>query len=150
VAVFGSDRQHCFTDDTFPTDVEVRDVVAVEVPPLYRGSKRSHADDIALLLLERAVAVAPGVAPLCYEPDGPDDDLLDGDAGLVAGWNLAPKQCDSPHRWKAHSMEYIPHSSCLSQISDAVLTFADTRKFCARVIDGTYRTLELELTIFMR
>ncbi len=130
--------------EDFPPDVY--HAVDVVRHPLYRNMMRYHENgfvesepryDIALLLLDREVKLAPNVAPICLPPtsDANDPNILASSSeesdylGTVVGWGRLGRDDTSPHSHvlQAASVPILSDAQCYTETGLA--NFAD--QLCA-------------------
>ncbi|KAK3914160.1 Prostasin [Frankliniella fusca] len=104
--------------------------------PHYRGLRRNHVDDIALVELSQPVTFTDNVRPVCVDRDG--SLLRDGSEGKVVGWGQSALNSETPSPvLQSADMPFIPFDRCLDAVHPDFAQFLSPEKFCAGQINGS-------------
>ncbi|XP_016661871.1 limulus clotting factor C isoform X2 [Acyrthosiphon pisum] len=131
IAVGKYDRNFEIIDNDF---TQIINVDMVHLKKGYYGPAGYHAEDIAIILLQKRVSFSNGVAPACIDWNSKYN-VVNGDQGKIVGWGKTEKGILSPILLEA-SLPYIDHSSCRNMYTNGFEQFVTDDKFCAGSLTG--------------
>lgn len=97
------------TDEVLPH----QDRSVVEVVVHDRFSSGSGANDIALLILDKAIELADNIGFICLPPPG---SVFDGEQCISSGWNKNAFNTGKQNIMKKVELEAVSHSKCQSAL----------------------------------
>ncbi|KAG6460412.1 clotting factor C [Manduca sexta] len=126
-------------NDYHDEGVQKADVIAIRIPPRYQGAIANFQDDIAVVIAATEFYLTPYVEPAClsFKPDFDEEQLRDGQLGVVVGWGLTGENSPASQVLQSASLPNVAIEKCIKQSPTSFRSSITGDKICAGYNNGT-------------